>query len=163
MRLTLYGHYLSSSTERVRIALALKGLSYDYVSQREIGWDGYEKVSPVRLMPALVVDETPFTQSNAILHFIEENWPEPALLPRDPLIRARARAFGQQIAADIHPLDVRRVRRFLSGQLSVSSEGITQWQAHWSELGFNALEKILPYRGQSRHRSGFLGGQQNHE
>ena len=66
MKLTLYGHYLSSSTERVRIALALKGLDVDYVSQRDIGWEAYEKAARVRLMPAMRVGRTTITRSSCV-------------------------------------------------------------------------------------------------
>lgn len=146
MKLTLFGHYLSSSTERVRIAFALKGIDFDYVSVRDIGWDEYLRISDVRLMPAMQVDQATITQTNAILHFLEEMWPAPVLLPADPITRAQARAFGQHISGDIHPLDVRRVRRFLSNELEVSSSGIARWQKHWSDVGFGDLEALLQAR-----------------
>jgi maleylacetoacetate isomerase len=146
VRLKLFSNYLNSAGERVRIALALKGLDYDYIPVSSIGWDEYEKVNPQRLMPALKLGDDVIPQSTAILEYLEERFPEPALLPSDPVIRAYARGFAQHITSEMHAIDVIRIRRFLSNELHVDQEGIDRWQAHWFAKGFRALEELLSRR-----------------
>lgn len=141
-----YSHYISSSAERVRIAFALKKLEYSYVSVRETGWDAYRDVNPQGLVPALQVGDGLITQTNAILNYLEEQFPEPALLPVDPFLRAQARAFAQQIACEMHPVDVHRIRRFLQTQLGIDEEGCRLWSAHWFAEGFDSLERTLEMR-----------------
>jgi maleylacetoacetate isomerase len=139
---------LNSAGERVRIALALKDIEYEYVSVGQLGWDAYEKINPQRLMPALKIADQVVPQSTAILEYLEETYPAPALLPRDPVLRARARGFAQHITSEMHAIDVIRVRRFLSNELGVDHQGIDQWQRHWFATGFTALEALLARRDQ---------------
>ncbi len=146
MTLTLYSNYLNSAGERVRIALALKRVDYDYVSVREIGWAAYEKINPQRLMPALKIGEWIVPQATAILEYLEEMFPEPNLLPNDPVLRARARGFAQHIVSEMHAIDVIRVRRFLHNELRVDQNGVDHWQRHWFAKGFTALEELLARR-----------------
>ncbi|MEO0991350.1 MAG: glutathione S-transferase N-terminal domain-containing protein, partial [Pseudomonadota bacterium] len=134
---------------RVRIALALKDVPYTQISQADIGWPAYEALYPSRLLPTLVVDGVAVGQSGAILDFVEETWPEPALLPKDRIDRARVRAFGLLIASDMHPLDTRRVRKFMAAELGLGEEPIQRWQAHWAEQGFRSLEEILLRRSEA--------------
>ena len=146
MTLSLYSNFLNSAGERVRIALALKDIAYEYISVSQIGWDAYEKINPQRLMPTLKVGEQLIAQSTAILEYIEEAFPEPPLLPADAITRAQARGFAQHITSEMHAIDVIRVRRFLQNQLRVDQEGIDQWHHHWFATGFTALEKNLAQR-----------------
>ncbi len=146
MTLTLYSNYVNSAGERVRIALALKGIEYEYVSVGEIGWEAYERVNPQRLMPALRIGDQIVPQATAILEYLEETYPEPALLPADPVLRAQARGFAQHVVSEMHAIDVIRVRRFLQGELGVGRDGIEHWQRHWFAKGFSALEELLARR-----------------
>jgi maleylacetoacetate isomerase len=146
MSLTLYTNYLNSAGERVRIALALKEIDYDYVSVGQIGWDAYREINPQGLMPALKINDQIVAQSTAILEFLEENYSTRPLLPADPVMRARARAFAQHITSEMHAIDVIRVRRFLNKKLGVDESGIKLWQLHWFQVGFAALEEILVRR-----------------
>lgn len=146
MTLTLYSNYVNSAGERVRIALGLKGVAYDYVSVGEIGWDEYERINPQRLMPALKIGERIVAQSSAILEYLEENHPEPPLLPADPVLRAEARGFAQHVVSEMHAIDVIRVRRFLHNELGVDQAGLDHWQRHWFATGFAALEELLARR-----------------
>ena len=149
MQLVLYANYLSSASERVRIALALKHLDYKYVSVSEIGWDAYERINPQRLMPALKLGDEIVPQSSAILEYIEERFPEPRLLPNDAVVRAQARGFAQHIVSEMHAIDVIRVRKFLRDELKVEQTGIDKWQHYWFRKGFTALEELLARRPKS--------------
>ena len=143
---TLYSNYLNFAGERVRIALALKGIDYAYVSVRDIGWDAYQEINPQRLLPALKLGDEMIPQSTAILEYLEETYPEPALLPGDPVTRAQARGFAQHIASEMHAIDVIRVRRFLHNELNIAQDGLDRWQLHWFHKGFSALEELLARR-----------------
>jgi len=144
-RLALYTHHRNSAGERVRIALNLKGVAYDYVSAVALG-DRYLEVNPQGLMPALEVDGRIIAQSGAILDYLEETHPDPPLLPPDPVTRAQARAFGQHIAAEMHAITVMRVRRYLAETMAVSDAAIEAWLIHWMMLGLTALEAALANR-----------------
>lgn len=146
MALKLYSNFVNSAGERVRIALALKDVPYEYVSVRAIGRDAYKKLNPQGLMPALEVDGRSFAQATAILEYLEETYPEPPLLPRDPVRRGQARAFAQHITSEMHAVDVIRIRRFLFRSLGVDPDGIDRWQRHWFDVGFNTLEQHLRER-----------------
>ena len=144
-RLALYTHHRNSAGERVRIALNLKGVPYDYVSAVALG-DRYAQVNPQGLMPALEVDGRIIAQSGAILDYLEETHPDPPLLPADPVTRAQARAFGQHIAAEMHAITVMRVRRYLAETMGADEARIAAWQIHWMTLGLTALEAALAGR-----------------
>jgi len=146
MKLRLYSNSFNSGGERVRIALALKHIEYEYISIKDIGWKAYRVINPQALMPTLAVDDVLITQSTAILEYLEETYPEPALLPTEPLQRALARAFGQAVASEMHAIDVGRVRRFLEGELGVAESGTERWSDHWMREGFTALETLLERR-----------------
>lgn len=143
MQLSLYSKYRNSAGERVRIGLALKGIDYVYCpvgSTADIGLDEYTKINPQKLMPALKVGEIIIPQATAILEFLEEEYPNPRLLPQDAILRAQIRAFAQHIVSEMHAIDVVRVRKFLKNNLQVNQIGIEAWQNNWTSLGFNALE-----------------------
>jgi maleylacetoacetate isomerase len=141
----LYAYYRSSAAYRVRIALALKGLSAEIrpvnLAAGEQAGDEFRGRNPQGLVPVLETDDgTCLSQSVAILEWLEETIPEPALYPASALDRARYRALCQHIASDIHPLNNLRVLRYLGGPMSQSKEAIDTWYAHWITLGFSALE-----------------------
>lgn len=145
----LYSYFRSSAAYRVRIALNLKGLAYDTVPVHLLKDGGqqfsseYRAVNPTGLVPTLAEDGWAVGQSMAILEYLEETHPEPALLPRDPKARARVRAIAQTIACDIHPLNNLRVLRYLKHTLGVSEDAKNAWYRHWVEDGLAALETLL--------------------
>ena len=146
MNIKLYATYLSSSSERVRIALAMKKLDYEYVSVRDIGWDEIRKINPQGLVPAMALGDQVITQSNAILHFLEERVPNPSILPSDLILRAQARAFAQAIVCEMHAVDILRIRKFLSKEIGVDNAGLECWSNHWFTTGFSELETTLSAR-----------------
>lgn len=142
----LYSRWQNSAGERVRIALNLKGIPYDYVAVGSLPPGAYKRMNPQGLMPTLEVDGRFIAQSGAILEFLEETHPQPPLLPADPVLRAQARAFGAHIAAEMHAIMVSRVRGFLADGLAVDEAGVDRWVKHWTAVGFTALEAALAGR-----------------
>jgi maleylacetoacetate isomerase len=143
----LYTRWQNSAGERVRIALNLKGLGYEYVAVGSLPPGEYRRLNPQGLMPALDVgDGRVVAQSTAILEYLEETHPEPALLPADPVLRAGARAFSQLIASDLHPINNNRVRRYLAERLGAGARDVLAWYRHWVGLALAALEETLARR-----------------
>ena len=142
----LYTYHRNSAGERVRIALNIKALAYEYVSIPGLGWDRYRSINPQGLLPAIEVDGHIFAQSTAILEFLEERYPDPPLLPADDFLRAEARSFGQLIACDLHPLNNNRVRVFLGTEMRLSEAQILVWYRHRVAAGLAALEAALERR-----------------
>ena len=148
---TLYSAWRATAPYRVRIGLALKGVAYDYApidlikgEQREAA---YKAVNLQGLTPALDLGGGEvLTQSLAILEWLEETRPEPAILPKDPLDRATVRAMALIIACDIHPLNNTRVGRKLA-QMGVEQAAITEWIHGWIRDGFDALEPLVEQHG----------------
>ena len=143
----LYNYFRSSASWRVRIALAIKGLDYDYLPvhlvKREHLTDDFTALSASRLVPLLEDGDARLTQSLAIIEYLEETHPQPPLLPADPLGRARVRAIAQDIACEIHPLNNLRVLRYLVHDLKLSEGDKTRWVRHWVETGLEAVERML--------------------
>ncbi len=147
--LTLHNYFRSSASYRVRIALNLKGLPYHYAPVHLLKDGGqqhsndYQRVNPARLVPTLVDDGHAIGQSLAIIEYLDETHPEPALMPRDPLGRARVRALAQSVACEIHPLNNLRVLQYLDNDLQVNESTKATWYRHWITLGFTAIEAML--------------------
>jgi maleylacetoacetate isomerase len=143
----LFNYFRSSASYRVRIALALKGLDYDYravhLARNEQLQESYTSVSASRLVPLLRDGEHSLTQSLAIIEYLDEIHPEPPLLPADALGRARVRSLALDIACEIHPLNNLRVLRYLTGSLKLSEEDKDRWYRHWVETGLEAVERQL--------------------
>jgi maleylacetoacetate isomerase/maleylpyruvate isomerase len=144
----LFSYFRSSAAWRVRIALALKGLDFDYravhlLKNEHIG-EGYARLQPSRLVPSLVLDDDAvLSQSLAIIEYLDETHPEPPLLPPDALGRAQVRALAQDIACDIHPLCNLRVLRYLVHEMGVSEDQKNRWIRHWIEAGLVVMEQRL--------------------
>ena len=150
MALTLYSAWRATSAYRVRIALNLKGLAYDYAPVDLLAGEqhkaAYRAVNPQRFVPALDVDGRILTQSMAILEWLEETHPEPALLPKDAWDRQTVRAMCGIIASDIHPLNNTRVGRAL-GAMKVADDDQKTWIQRWINDGFQVLEPMIAEYG----------------
>ena len=144
----LHNYFRSSASYRVRIALELKGLRYDYLpvhlGKGEHKQPVYSAVSPSMLVPMLETDGNErLQQSMAIIEYLDEVHPQPPLLPADPLGRARVRALAQLIACEIHPLNNLRVLKYLVRELKVEEEAKNSWYRHWVRDGLEAYEREL--------------------
>lgn len=146
----IYEYFRSSAAFRLRIALNLKGLDaerkYIHLANGEQRKPEYRAINPQSLVPFLVDGEFTLAQSLAIIEYLDEIHPEPALLPVDARQRAWVRSVAQLIACDIHPLNNLRVLNYLTDEFKVSDEAKNRWYCHWILEGFGALEKILEGR-----------------
>jgi maleylacetoacetate isomerase len=162
---TLHSYFRSSASFRVRIALNLKGLSYDQASVHLVRDGGeqlkpsYRAVNPDGLVPSLTIEEggasSVLTQSLAIIEYLDEVHPAPPLLPASALDRAFVRSVALQIACEIHPIANLRVLKYLKGEMGVSEAQKQDWYRHWIDLGFASLEQRLS--SDSRVRSFVFG------
>ena len=144
----LFAFWRSAASYRVRVALAMKGLTaQEHVINLEKGEQhsaAYRAVSPLGGIPALwELGHEPITQSLAILEFLEETQPTPPLLPSDPHGRARVRSLAGMIASDTHPLITPRIRKYLAATSGIDDAGWRAWQTHWFETGLHAVEQRL--------------------
>ena len=150
----LYNFFRSGTSHRLRIALNLKGLDYDYVavdlrSEEHLGAE-FKAVNAQGLVPALVDGDLTLIQSPAIIEWLEERCPTPPLLPANPDGRARVRALAAIVGCDIHPINNRRVLEYLRRTLGCDEAAVQAWCATWIDAGFAALEALLaadPRRG----------------
>jgi maleylacetoacetate isomerase len=154
----LHNYFRSSASFRVRIALALKGLDYDYIPVHLARGDqkqpAYAEISPDRLVPLLEVDGQRLTQSMAIIEYLDETHPQPPLLPQDILGRVRVRALAQSIACEIHPLNNLRVLKYLVRELKVSEDAKNSWYRHWVRVGLESFERQLATLATLRQAAG---------
>ncbi len=155
----LYGYWRSSSSYRVRIALNLKGVDYSDQPVHLVRGGGeqhseaYRRINPLGLVPSLVHHGLVFTQSLAIMEYIEEAFPSPIwgqpLLPGDKADRAHVRSMAQSIACEIQPMNNLGVMRYLGDAMGADKASINAWYQHWIGRGFKALEKVLGSSGAS--------------
>ncbi|TKC89598.1 maleylacetoacetate isomerase [Trinickia terrae] len=145
----LYSYFRSSASYRVRIALNLKNLPYEYVPIHLLRSGGeqltpeYRQLNPDALVPTLVDGDAVLQQSLAIVEYLDETHPNPPLLPRSPIDRAYVRGLALQIACEIHPINNLRVLKYLKHGLKVEEEAKNAWYRHWIEAGFGTLEGRL--------------------
>lgn len=155
MAVRLYSFFRSSASYRVRIALNLKEVSYELIPihLRRGGQlaPAYRTINPQELVPTLEEDGRFINQSLAIIEYLEERYPKPPLLPRDPADRAQVRAMALAVACEVHPLQNLRVLNYLRNVLQRGEEEVNGWARHWIKLGLAALEQMvvsMPDRGQ---------------
>jgi len=143
----LYNFFRSGTSHRLRIALNLKGLKYEYVpidlrTEQHLGAE-YQALNPQGLVPALVDNGRVLTQSPAIIEWLEERYPEPALLPGNPEARARVRALAAIVGCDVHPINNRRILETLRRDFGANEAAVQRWCATWVASGFDAIEALL--------------------
>ncbi len=143
----LYNYFRSSAAFRTRIAFNLKGVVCETV-EVDLRTDTsdqhkpeYRAVNPQGLVPALVIEDTTVAQSLAIIEYLDEVYPEPPLLPRSPVDRARVRAMALAVACDMHPLNNLRVLNYLRSPLGHDEDTVNAWYRHWIAVGFSGLEQ----------------------
>ena len=143
----LHTYFRSSAAFRVRIALNLKKLAYQaefvHLAKGQHRQPAFASVNPQALLPVLEDGATVLNQSLAIIEYLEEKHPQPPLLPKEPLQRARVRAIALDIACEIHPLNNLRVLRYLVRDLKVADADKDRWYRHWVETGLEVVERQL--------------------
>ena len=146
----LYSYFRSSAAYRVRIALNLKGIAYDTIPIHLIKDGGHNKrpefraINPQMRVPVLVTPNGDIlTQSLAIIEYLDETHPEPPLLPKEPIARAKVRALAELISCDIHPLNNTSPLRYLKRDMGQEQSAIDTWYHHWVITGFEALEAMI--------------------
>ena len=149
--LNLYSYFRSSASYRVRIALNLKGVSWETIPvnllKSEQSGEAFLEKNEQGLVPALDIGGTVLNQSMAIIEYLDETYPDPPLLPDSSVARANVRALAYQVAMDIHPLNNLRVLSMLTGTLNHSEEEKIDWIHHWIGVGFKSLESSLEQVG----------------
>jgi maleylpyruvate isomerase len=155
----LHNFFRSGTSHRLRIVLNLKGLNYDYVAvdlrKNEHMGAAYKALNPQGLVPALVDGDHVLTQSVAIIEWLEERYPSPALLPTDINDRAHVRALAAIVGCDIHPVNNKRILDTLRTSFGADDAAINQWCSKWISDGFDAYEALLTA---DTRRAGFSFG-----
>lgn len=160
MGFKLHNFHANSAGRRVRIALHLKNIPFDYVSvdispasQAQLG-EAYGKINPMRLIPTLEHDGVYLTESLAICDYLEELFPYPSLYPTDRMERAQAKAIAMSVAAAIHPLHNTRVMKYLGQTLQLDQKASAEWYVHWADKGLVALEALIERAEATRTETG---------
>jgi len=155
----LYNFNASSTSYRTRIVLNLKGLQYEYIpirlNKQEHLSASYGEVNPMRGVPTLEVDGKRLYQSSAIIEYLEDVYPSPPLLPKDPLARAHVRALAAIVGSDMHPVNNLRIRNFLRDTYKQDADAVAAWIELWNKAGFDAIETMLRA---DKNRRGFCYG-----
>ena len=155
----LHNFFRSGTSHRLRIALNLKGLAYEYVPvdlrSNEHRGDAFKALNPQQLVPALTDGALTLIQSPAIIEWLEERHPEPSLLPAGPEDRARVRALAAIVGCDIHPINSKRILDYLRNELGCDEAAVKAWCGTWIAAGFDALEAML---AADASRGGFCFG-----
>ncbi|TXC68698.1 maleylacetoacetate isomerase [Sphingorhabdus soli] len=153
--IVLHDYFRSSASYRVRIVLKLKRVAYRSVPTSLLEGENkaaaYVARNPQGFVPMLSVGDTDLTQSLAIIDWLDATYPDPPMVPSDPLARAKVLAAALVIAADIHPVDNLRVLKYLKNTLGHDQTTVDDWYRHWIIEGFDALEQLAP-------REGLFGG-----
>ena len=155
----LYNYFRSGTSHRLRIALNLKGLEYEYVAinllKDEQQQESFKKLNPQGLVPALELGNEVLIQSPAIIEWLEETYPTPPLLPNSTIERQQVRALAAIVGCDIHPINNRRILQTLRSGFSADDEAINRWCGKWITDGFDSIESILT---EDKNRNGFSFG-----
>lgn len=158
--LKLYNFHASSTSYRTRIVLSCKQIPYEYVPVRldkgEHLSAAYGEINPMRGVPTLEVDGVRLYQSPAIIEYLEEVFPAPAMLPKDPVGRAHVRALAAIVGADMHPVSNLRIRNFVRDAYKQDADGVKAWIQRWNQQGFDAIETML--RADKTRDRGFCYG-----
>ena len=153
----LYNFFRSGTSHRLRIALNLKGITTEYVAVdlrvEEHLKDAFKSVNPQQLVPALDTGEQVLIQSPAIIEWLEEKYPTPALLPAGAEARAHVRALAAIIGCDTHPINNRRILETLRKQFGANEEAVNAWCGTWISAGFDAYESLIAANAQRGHFS----------
>lgn len=146
-QLKFYGFWRSLAAFRVRVAMTLKGVPFSEetvnLMEGEQHSDEFKKLNPQERLPVLITGGDILTQSLAIIEYLEETYPEPSLLPSDPILRAKSRALALINIADTHPLIIPAARKQLTEQFGADEAAIKKWAIHFHELGLGQLESML--------------------
>jgi len=143
----MYGFFRSGTSHRTRIVMNLKKIDYELLPvslmKNEHKQIDFKNMNPQGFVPVLEVNDQLLIQSPAIIEWLEEEYPEPVLLPKDGLERAKVRAIAALVGCDIHPINNKRVLEYLRGPLQLNEQQVLIWCQHWIEEGFGALEQLL--------------------
>ena len=156
----LYTFFRSGTSHRLRIALNLKGVSVEHLPvdlRKDVQLEAaFKAINPQGMVPALTLDDgQTLIQSPAIIEWLEERYPNPALLPASPEARAHVRALAAIVGCDVHPINNRRILQYLRKELGASEDAVNTWCGTWISAGFDAIEALL---AQDTTRRGFCYG-----